>query len=859
MGNGHLAANGVDMISVTRIPLRHMGLFALSMGLFVRSAAVFAEDAGAFFEQQVRPLLQEKCWRCHGTGKELRGGLNLTRREDLLKGGEQGAAVDLEHPDESLLLQAVNYDGLEMPPDGQLSAAQIRIFREWIAMGVPWSAHTDAPAPPTETDRLKAGASHWAFQPLQRPAVPQSNSEWVANPIDAFVLQKLTGQKLFPNEPAQRAALIRRATFDLTGLPPTPEDVAAFLKDTTSQAYERLIDRLLESPHYGEHWGRHWLDLVRFAETNSFERDNPKPHVWRYRDYVIKSFNQDKPYDQFLTEQLAGDELDEVSADSIIATGYYRLGLWDDEPTDAVQAYYDNLDDVVSVTSQVFMGLTLNCARCHEHKIDPISQEDYYRFLAFFHNIYRDTTSEGELAFKKAFTLNTERSLGSAEQVAAYEAYRREFLERQQGTTERIAAFERQIMETFSAPEREDAKDEHVRKRLLANKGPAALGDADWQEYERLQQQIAETLREPEYGTALAVRENGPQAPETFVLLRGSAHAQGAKVEPGYPQVLGFADPVIPPSSADSLSSGRRRVIAEWLADPRHPLTARVMANRLWQFHFGRGIVSTSSDFGLQGASPTHPELLDWLASELIAGKWRLKRIHKLIMTSRTYQLSSQPQSRALEIDPDNRLFWRVNLRRLSAEEIRDSVLHVNGTLNTRYGGPSVYPKIPAAVMQGQSQPGYGWPVSAEADQARRSVYVHVKRSLPLPVLASFDAPDTDFSCPVRFSTIQPTQALGMLNSDFFNEQASRLAERLRGDVRNKPAADTCSDPAEQTAAQVTRGLQLVLTREPSPQEIEWGTALLRDLTRDHQVNPDQALDQFCLMLLNLNEFVYID
>ena len=599
--------------------------------------------------------------------------------------------------------------------------------------------------------------SHWSFQPV-RPTVPpalatQKRGEVPGHAIDTFIAERLRQKGLSVPKAATRTALIRRVTYDLTGLPPTPEAVEAFVHDPSAQAWENLVDRLLESPHYGEKWGRHWLDLVRFAETNSYETDEAKPNAWRYRDYVIRAFNSDKPYNQFIREQLAGDELPDSGADGLIATGFYRLGIWDNDPADKELALYDQLDDLVATTGQVFLGLTVDCARCHDHKIDPISQRDYYSLLAFFRNIH------------------PYRNGGGTDEVPL--------------------------------PGDKQAK-------------------------------------------ALAVTELGPVAPVTHLLRRGNPGSLGEEVQPGFPGVLGASLPtVIPPASGRS--SGRRRALADWIASPDNPLTARVIVNRVFQHHFGRGLVRTPSDFGVQGSLPTHPELLDWLAGYFIQEGWSLKRLHRLILTSQSYQASATPTAEALKADPANDLFSRFDMRRLTAEEIRDSVLWVGGSGNPRMYGPGMYVALPKEVLASQSVPGKGWGDSPKVEQARRSIYIHVKRSLLSPVLLSFDLAETDRSTPVRFATTQPTQALGMLNGSFFNEQARVLADRIRAEV------------GSQARAQVRRALHRVTTRPPSDLEISRGVALLELLTSEEGLGATAALDAFCLLAFNLNEFLYLE
>jgi cytochrome c553 len=778
-----------------------------------------APEAVQFFESKVRPILAESCFRCHSE-KKKKGNLRLDSRAAILTGGDQGPAVVPGHPEKSLLVKAIRHDNdeLKMPPTQKLAKEKIAELTRWIQMGAPWpGVEQDVIARPKadEYQISDKDRAHWAFQPVKRPPVPKvMNPDWVANPIDAFVLAGLEAKGLRPNPPASRQELLRRVHYDLTGLPPTPREVETFLADSSPRAYENLVNRLLASPHYGEKWARHWLDLVRFAETNSYERDDPKPHAWRYRDYVIRAFNQDKPYDQFVREQLAGDELPDPDADAIIATGYYRLGIWDDEPSDPAQARYDGLDDIVATTGQVFLGLTVDCARCHDHKIDPIPQKDYYRLLAFFQNVnhYRNGGPTDERPL-----------LSTPEAHKLYE-------DRQRERAEKMSELEAEV------------------KRVVGDDNPDRLTGDRAVAYKKLRRQIAALNRKPVAAEmALCVTETGRQAPETFVLLRGNPHVKGARVEPAFPMIFSSPPPTFPEPPADAKSSGRRRVLADWIASKDNRLTARVFVNRVWQHHFGRGIVRSPNDFGLQGTRPTHSELLDWLASEFVEQGWRMKALHRLILTSNTYRMSSRGNDKALSLDPANDLFWRFDMRRLGAEEVRDSILAVSGCLNPKMYGPGVYPEIPKEVMAGQSMPGRGWGNSPPEEQNRRSVYVHVKRSLLLPILENFDLAESDRSTPVRFATTQPMQALAMVNGAFLNKQAAVFADRLKREA------------GEDMTRQVRLALFLATARTPEEKEIRRGVGLIESLRREEGATSEQALRYFCLMVFNLNEFLYLD
>ncbi|WP_309708132.1 DUF1553 domain-containing protein [Armatimonas sp.] len=920
-----------------------------------------SQSAGELaFESKVRPLLLAKCITCHGEHAQ-QGGVRLDKAFDAATAQR--------------VLAAVRYDGkVKMPPSGKLGLPEQEALAAWIKDGAKWPV-----APPAPKNGGAGGASHWSFQPVKRAAVPRVQNpvlrdEWVKNPIDTFVLARLEKKKLLPSPPASRRELIRRVTYDLIGLPPTPGEVAAFERDPDPKAYEKLVEKLLASPHYGEKWGRQWLDIVRYAETNSYERDNPKPNPFRYRDYVIKSFNADKPYNRFLTEQLAGDELPDATNETQIATGFYRLGVWDDEPVDAEQSRYDSIDDMVTTVGQAFLGLTLDCARCHDHKIDPIPTKDYYQFVAIFQNInyFKNggTTDEKLLFESEAEKADYEKRVKEhAEQVAAKKAriaaLQQEFLQKRDallkpgdladlawkyyegsfgalpdfdkltptasGTTttldlsvkQRDASFAQLWMGSLNAPtageytlwldsddgsrvfvngqklidydgSHGEGKEKRAKITLPAGKvalrveyfqsassplglnvawaGPGfgrrplspakntgALGiPVQLAAYKgQLDQNLAaeqakltkevEELEKAEVAVSkiLVVTEKGPKSADTFILKRGSRETPGDKVEPGFPQCIGggIANPTPLPRSV-----GRRTALANWITDPKNPLPARVMVNRLWQGHFGRGIVRTPNDYGLQGAAPTHPELLDWLASEFVAKGWRMKAIHRLILLSSTYQMSSRSTPKSLKADPENELFWRFDMRRLTAEEVRDSVLAVCGNLNLAQFGPSVYPDIQKEVLAGQSIPGKDWYPDrmSPQDKNRRSIYIFAKRSLLYPMLESFDAAETDRTSPARFATVQPTQALAMLNSTLMNQQAQVLADRVKKDATDRPVPF------------IKRAFSLITQREPTQAELARCTRLLDNL-RFKGATEQQAQTYLCLSLLNLSEFMYLD
>jgi hypothetical protein len=1106
-----------------------LGLACLFSAESKSDTSKFSPEQIAFYEKQALPILKANCLKCH-SGKKARGGLHLDSRTGLLRGGDLGPALLLDKLDDSPLLQAIHHkNDLKMPPSGKLPPAQIDVLVRWVKMGAPYSHGKEEVVKTPAHKKMEitdADRNYWAYRPVKRPILPLvRNSAWLSSPIDAFILTKLEAKGLAPAPPADRVALIRRACYDLTGLPPAPEEVDAFVSDSRPDAYERLVDRLLASPAYGEKWGRHWLDLVRYADTHGYERDSAKPFAWRYRDYMINAFNADKPYDRFLTEQLAGDELDEPTTESLIATGYYRLGLWDDEPADRMQARYDVLDGIVSTTAQVALAMTVGCARCHDHKKDPIPQRDYYRLLAFFNDVtdmnvgnlrkiatpeqrrqheqalaakqeregklyqeqyrieqrfltalaskkgvsagrligsdmadlsyrfYRDTwdklpdfdslkaedsgtTANGYFSLAPAsrseaiglvfqgklkvpaagvYTFFVESTGGVRLEVNGKSVIDRPSKGRQHGegkidlpaglvgirldwfhaygkpalavawqgpgmsrrtltdeenldggralvsdsrktgiewlyTTERpgrgwnqpgfddsawtkgwggfgqvgtpgsvvrtswdsrniwlrksfeatemptglalnlhhdddvevylngkpihrargyLIAYRRIVLgeEAVSALRkgtnllavhcRQVGGGQYIDVGLVADAGadlvslmrkhgPALLGEETIRRHAEVSAELESSRKTklPEPGMdIMCVREGGPVP--TRVLIRGNPHVPGEPVTPGFPEVLGNSPAKLPAVKSGQLS-GKRRALAEWLTSPGNPLAARVMANRLWQYHFGRGIVPTSSDFGKLGEAPTHPELLDWLASEL-AGDWKLKRMHRLMMLSSAYRMSSKGNPSGLAKDPDNTLFWRFNMRRLTAEEVRDSMLAVGGMLNRRMAGPGVFPTIPKAVLAGSSMPRTAWGESPPAEQTRRSVYVHVKRSLIVPILEAHDLADTDSSCAVRYTTTVPTQALAMLNGDFTNEQAAALAQRLIVAV-----------PGD-LDAQVKYAIRLTTGRTPTADEVRHDVAFVKEVQAENKLAAGEALKLYCLMALNANEFMYLD
>jgi len=953
-------------------------------------------DDVEFFRAKVKPILQENCFECHGGsdgkgGFKVKSGLQLISRKGLLKGGQHGPAFNEKEPLKSLVLEVISYsnDDLQMPPKNKLDAGQIGLITEWVKRGAPWTPedadllHEIVDAHAENTTVNEKTKAHWSYRKMVRPDVPASGtSAAFTHPIDRLLEVKRAANGLPANPPASRAELLRRATFDLTGLAPTVQQIADFEADKSADAWQKQIDRLLALPQYGEKWGRHWLDLVRYSETHGFERDSDKPFVWRYRDYVIESFNQDKPYDQFLTEQLAGDEIANPTADSMIATGYHRLMQWDDEPADRLQHMYDVIDDNVRVTTETMLGMTVGCARCHDHKGDPIPQKDYYQLASFFRNI--KPMGRGDQNLQQIAM----GSSGGPEQTAALQAEKKSLVDK-------IALAEKQYVELPSVKEAAvrgfagdlitDARkkpwswlyttekpaddwnavsfraENQAWKQGLAGFGtqvPDAASRTTWNskeiwlqttfllekipknlvmslyhdeevaiycngqlvferkafntQYENIDapaafiaalqtgrnviavhvnqssggqffdmglSSVGRSLREEMLDPAnklvqehtrtgyqqalqriqeiekaldtrqekvMVVAENGIKVPPTFVHMRGSAHAEGEEVQPKFPEIFGGFTPVITPP-ANGKSSGRRLALAQWITHPNNPRTARVMVNRLWQHHFGRGLCATPNDFGYLGLGTNEPELIDWLATEFVAKKWSVKAMHRIIMNTAAYQMSNRRQDAALAKDGGNELWWRFLPRRMSAEELRDNMLMATGELSLERGGPSFFVPIPEEVLATSSTKGNGWRNNPPEQTNRRSVYAVSRRSLQVPLFSEHDQADTDSPCPVRFTTIVPTQALGMINSDFVHQKAKAFATRLKRDAGPDPTA------------QVRLAYQLTVQRLATDVEVKRAVDFMQLMQGEQKLSVDDSLQRFCLAVFSFNEFIFID
>ena len=720
------------------------------------------------FDKDVVPVLAARCLDCH-SGADPKGDLDLTRAGAVL--GPKGAVV-AGKPDASTLWTRVVAD--EMPPKKPLTPEEKAVLKKWIESGAKWG--TDPIDPFATTTTKRAGRDWWSFQPLRRseaPAVPNTKGP-VTNEIDRFIHAKLPPNWI-PAPPADARTLIRRAYFDLLGLPPSYDDVEAFAKDSSPAAYERLIDKLLASPHYGERWGRFWLDIARYAETCGYERDQVKPDVWKYRDWVIKAFNTDMPYNRFVLEQLAGDELPDASAATVTATGFIRLGTWNDEPNDPNEYKYDRLEDMVGATSTAFLGLTVKCARCHDHKFDAIRQTDYYRMASAFWAGYIEPGPREQLGGPPAKALGHEGVFG-------------------------------------------------------------------W-------------------------TDHGRDTAPIRLLKKGDPNRPGAIVEPGHLSAIPALDKPLTAPPTGAKTTTRRLQLARWITDPKNPLTARVWVNRVWQYHFGSGLVRTPDNFGFTGEKPTHPELLDALASDFMAGgkgergepaggsfpqeAWTTKRLHKLIMLSATYRQSSihPKQDEYAKTDAANRFWWRAERRRLDAEALRDALLAAGGNLKLNpIGGPSFAPEIPPGALEGLSTKSAAWKASPASEQGRRSVYIFAKRGLLPPLLTTFDLPDTTLPSCQRDVTTVPTQSLALLNNPFVHDQSTALAKRI----------GTTIEPKER----VIRAWRFALGRTPREAELSAALGHLEKQSAHYAKRPDpqfDALASLCHVLLNTNEFMYVD
>jgi len=788
-------------------------LFGLAATLAAVQASAADDEAVQFFETSVRPVLAEHCLDCHGP-REQWAGLRLDSRDAMLKGGDSGPAVIPGRPDQSLLMKAVRRqsEDLVMPPEDEgepLTARQIADLERWIAAGA-IAPETD-PAPPTRDP------NHWAFQPPTSRAAPAvANAAWPRGDLDRFILARLESESLVPAAPADPRTLVRRVTFDLTGLPPTPEETEAFLADDRPDAYERLVERLLASPAYGERWGRHWLDVARYADSNGLDENIAHGNAWRYRDYVVAAFNADKTYDRFLTEQLAGDLLETADEptrrEHLVATGFLVLGPKVLAEVDEKKMEMDIVDEQVDTVGRAFLGMTFGCARCHDHKFDPITAADYYGLAG----IFKSTRSMESFKLIARWHENVLPCDESRELTAAYEKQK---ADAKAGVDSLIAAADEALRTSGMSVPATPAE----RETLYPEETKAALTKA--------REELAKIEKAPpEYPAAMGVAEG--TVADVPVHLRGSHLNLGETVPRHVPAV--FAGPGIPSFAPDR--SGRLE-FARWLTDPAHPLTSRVAVNRVWRWHFGRGLVATPDDCGLLGENPTHPELLDWLARRFVESGWSLKELHRTIVLSATYRQSDLPAPRTAERDPENRLYGRAPIRRLEAEAVRDSLLAVSRRLDRKMGGSLVTVKNRAFFFDHTSKDGTSYA------SLRRSLYLPVVRNNVYDALRLMDFPDPAVSTGDRASTTIAPQALMFMNGDLASDAAASLADRI------------AVAPEEDDAARLVRLYRITLARDPTPAEIEQDSKFLKSVGGG---DAPAAWRSLCQVLLASNEFVYV-
>ncbi len=783
-------------------------------------APEFTDEQIKFFETQVRPLLVEHCHDCHGPQTQW-ASLRLDSRDAILKGGDSGPAAVPGKPAESLLIRAVRHEegAPEMPEGDKLTDQQIAALVRWVEMGAPYPGGAklvDA------RDR-----NHWSFQPPGDPPLPAvKNTAWVRSPIDRFILAKMEAEDFVPTHTADKVTLIRRVTYNLTGLPPTPEEVAEFLADDQPDAYARLVDRLLESPAYGERWGRHWLDVARYSDSNGLDENIAHGNAWRYRDYVVAAFNQDKPFDRFVVEQVAGDLLpydsDAQRREQIIATGFLSIGPKVLAEPDPKKMQMDIIDEQLDTLGRAFLGMTFGCARCHDHKFDPIDTADYYGLAGIF-------KSSKTMEHYRIIARWHEHILPSPETEAMKAEY------------ESQLASKRQAIDDFIAKANEELASSLGSDGKLPEKPEEHYSEENKKQLKKLRDELAALEKSPpEYPAAMGVTEDEEVA-DIAIHIRGSHLKLGDVVPRHTPPVMVGPEP--PAFSSDQ--SGRLE-LANWLADPQHPLTARVIVNRVWRWHFGEGLVRTPDNFGLLGEPPTHPELLDWLARRFVEDGWSIKGLHRLILNSATYRQASSASDEAIARDPENRLYGRFNVRRLEAEAVRDAMLAVGDQLDGHVGGSLLHVKNRAFLFNHTSQD------ATQYTSKRRSLYLPIIRNNVYDVLQLLDFPDPAVSTGHRVTTAVAPQALMMLNSDFVMNCADHLAER----VLEEASAD------EQ---RVDRVYLLAYGRKPTPEERREQLAFVAKVDEalaasepDAQARKRQAWNLLCHTVLAANEFVYV-
>ncbi|MEP7366268.1 MAG: PSD1 and planctomycete cytochrome C domain-containing protein [Acidobacteriota bacterium] len=796
--------------------------------------------AAADFTTDVQPVLRKRCSGCHGAAMQSNG-FRVDHAASLLKGGYSGKAIEPGKAAESLLVKRVTSDKKEfqMPPAGpRLTAAEVEALKAWIAAGAKIPADLLAqPLPRRQSD-------HWAFQPVKKPTVPVVAG--AKTPIDAFVLARLQKEGIAPSPEASKATLLRRVALDLTGLPPSDVETREFMADMRPDAYERLVDRLLASPHYGERWARHWLDLAHYADSDGYEKDLTRPYAWQYRDWVIRALNANMPFDEFTIEQLAGDMMPNRTTSTEIATGFLRQVLTNREAgVDRDEARFEQLVNRANTVSTTWLGMTTGCAQCHDHKYDPISQKDYYQLLSFFDRSDEemiDAPVPGQmgpylaaLPEYKAKRAELMKKYDVAPLQAQWEEYMRKAISAPgsqaeydfQLTSMKAMVDGAQKILLRPAAERSERDKERLEDYFVKNVGLApGLDKAKMDSIKEMRKELAELDKALPRPAQAMVMVWDSESPRTRLRVKGQWNKPGIPVDADVPGVL----PALGASSADRLA------LARWMVRADNPMTPRVIANRTWQEYFGRGLVRTSEDFGKMGERPTHPELLDWLAAEFRDSGWDMKALHKTIVMSATYRQSSRARPELHERDPENALLARQQRMRLSAESIRDAALRVSGLLNTEIGGPSVKPPQPTGVEQLTYANNNKWVTSTGPERYRRGLYIHFQRTAPYPMLMNFDSPDSTVACSRRTRSNTSLQALNLMNDEVFYEAANALAWRVENEA-----------PAGERAAYAAR---LAWGREATDAEKARLSKLMDEMAGE------KPLVAVCRALLNTDEFI---
>jgi len=838
------------------------------------------------FAKDIRPLLKTHCVKCHGEEKQ-QGGLRLDTKSAALQGGDSGRpSIVAGKPDESLLIEMVTSKDIDqrMPLKAEpLKGAEVELLKRWIHAGAQWPESESVKSAPSQMVVSDEDRQHWSFRPLQHITPPTvEDVASIRTPVDLFIRRTLSEHKLTPSQEADQRTLIRRVTFDLIGLPPKPEEIAAFVHSSDSNAYEQLVEKLLSSDHYGERWARHWLDVARYADSDGQEGDADRPNAYRFRDFVIHALNHDMPYNEFVRWQLAGDEIDPDNPRAIAATGFIVAGtstvLKVPMEEEKLRNRANELDDMVSTTGQALLGLTLACARCHDHKYDPLPTRDYYRMMRIFNSGDRREVpfvARAELATHRQATSSWQKEFDEAKKQRDdwLKEARKPFVDSvRAGKIAKLSASEAEKKLLLETPEDANAK-------KLANRFSKELkvGDAEyvavmpeekqaiWKEKDRQVREI-EARKPATLPTAFAFADFAPEPRESWLFERGDFMARNERMDLGFLTVLTTGKTPgdywfeARGSQRRDDSTQQRRAMADWITDLDHGagvLLARVIVNRVWQHHFGEGLVKTVSDFGTRGDLPTHPQLLEWLASEFIHHGWSLKHLHRLILNSACYRQSNTSNAVNAAVDPGNQWLWQRRPMRLESEVLRDSILAVCGSLNPAMYGPSFKPPIAVEAMQARNvKNAYPRDATDSAETRRRSIYMFHKRVVQYPFLQAFDAPDAQVSCGRRVNTTVAPQALALLNDPFVRLRAAELAQRLQLEFSSEPTK------------QVQRAFELCLARQPQADELEDTIAFLRSQQvvrsqRDSKLSAEQAtqlaLTDMCQMMFSLNEFIYID